>query len=137
MLPKKFQDLRVFITHVWKKLGLPKPTPLQLKMADVIQNVLKAAGVIPLPVSPTFAKRYPMLVLPDGKITRRVILEAYRGIGKSWECSTAAVWCLGWNVALNIMALSAAKQKSDEFSGFALQLIRDIPELNFLTPDKM
>lgn len=132
----KWSDFRVFLRHTWLKLGLPEPTPIQYKIADILQNIVKAGGIVPLPVSPTFAKRYPMLVTEDGKITKRVIIQAFRGVGKSWISAALTDWCLGFNVKLNIMSLSAAKQKSDEFTTFSLQLIQIIDELNFLMPDK-
>lgn len=121
---------------VWRSLNLPDPTPIQYEIADIIQNLLKHAGVVPLPPDPTFAARYPTLINEDGKPTRRVVLEAYRGFGKSWIASTAADWVLEWNKSANIMAVSAAKVKSDEFTTFCLQLIRDIPPLQHLMPSK-
>jgi len=136
MLDKKFHDFRVFITYVWKHLGLPAPTPKQYKIADVAQNVIKAAGVVNLPVARNFTKRYPMLVKADGRITKRLIILAYRGIGKSWINSALAAWVLGLNKDLNIMALSASQYKANEFTKFTLDLISGIPELQDLTPDK-
>lgn len=129
-------DFRVCLLMVWRHLGLSSPTPFQYQIADIIQNVLKNAGVVPLPVDPEFLTKYPMLAREDGSITHRVIIEAYRGFGKSWISATAAVWCLYWNVMLNIMSLSAAKVKSDEFTTFCLQLIREIPAFNHLAPSK-
>lgn len=136
MLPKEFHDFRKFLFYVWHKIGLPEPTKQQYVIADILQNVIKSAGVVDLPPSPTFAKRYPMLIKEDGQITRKLLIEAYRGIGKSYINATCAAWCLGINKDLNIMALSAAKTKSDEFTTFILLLMREIPELQHLLPDK-
>lgn len=136
VFPKEFEDFRKFLYYVWRKLGLPNPTPLQYKIANVIQNILKASGVVPLPVEPKFSEEYPMLLNRRGEITSRLLIEAYRGIGKSWINGTAAAWALGWNKDLNILAISAAKVKSDEFTTFVLNLIKEIPELRHLTPDK-
>ena len=32
-LPEKLRDFRVFLTLVWRHLGLPDPTPVQLSIA--------------------------------------------------------------------------------------------------------
>ena len=64
-LPEKLRDFRVFLTLVWRHLRLPDPTPLQLDIARYLQHG------------------------PD----RRVI-EAYRGVGKSWITSAYVVWKL-------------------------------------------
>lgn len=136
MLPEVFHDFRKFVFHVWRTVNLPRPTAKQYEIANISQNVIKSAGILKLPPDPNFTKDYPMLLDTKGKVTHRLVIEAFRGIGKSWLSSTLAAWCLGINPLLNIMALSAAKQKSDEFTTFCLQLLRDIPELNFLLPDK-
>jgi len=135
-LPKEFEDFRKFLYYVWFKLGLPEPTKLQYKIANVVQNIIKAAEIVPLKLSDNFIDQYPMLKNARGEITRKVIIEAYRGIGKSWIDATAAAWVLGWNKDIQILALSAAKVKSDEFTTFVLNLIKDIPELQHLLPDK-
>jgi hypothetical protein len=58
-LPKKLQDFRVFLTMVWRHLNLPDPTPVQLDIAHWLQHG-----------------------------PRRKIIEAFRGVGKSWITST-------------------------------------------------
>jgi len=48
-------DFRVFLVYVWRFLGLPDPTPVQLEIASFLQH----GG-------------------------RRIVVEAFRGIGKRW-----------------------------------------------------
>ena len=52
---KKFNDLRNFVYVVWKHLGLPEPTPVQYSICEFLQE-------------------------PH----RRIIIEGYRGVGKSF-----------------------------------------------------
>ena len=59
------KDFRKFLFIVWKTLNLPDPTPIQYDMGNYLQ------------VGP-----------------RRCVIEAFRGIGKSWITSAYVVWLL-------------------------------------------
>lgn len=101
------RDFRSFLFIVWKHLNLPDPTPIQYDIAKHIQN---------------------------GK--RRIIVEAFRGVGKSWITSAYAVWLLYMNPQLNILVVSASKSRADDFSTFTLRLIKEMPILEHLIPSE-
>lgn len=98
-------DFRNFLYLVWKHLDLPDPTPVQYDIAEFLQHG------------------------PD-----RIVIEAFRGVGKSWITVAFVVWLLYCNPQLKIMVVSASKQRADNFSTFALSLIHDIPQLRHLAP---
>jgi len=98
-------DFRNFLYVVWKHLNLPEPTPLQYDMAHHLQH------------SPT-----------------RCVIEAFRGVGKSWITSAYVVWLLYCNPQLNILVVSATKDRSDQFSTFVQMLIMDMDLLAHLRP---
>lgn len=96
---------------VWKHLGLPEPTPVQLSIADTLQ----------------FA--------PE-QITHgdRLIVQAFRGVGKSWITSAFALWNLFITPQKKIMVVSASQPLADNFSIFCKSLIADMPLLAHLRP---
>lgn len=98
-------DFKIFLTLIWKHVGLPKPTRSQYALADWLQN------------GPT-----------------KLVIEAFRGIGKSVVTGAYVVWLLYRNPQLRIMVVSASKLRADAFSTYCLRLIRDIPWLNHLLP---
>lgn len=100
-----FQDFRNFIYAVWKHLGLPDPTPLQYDIAHYLQHGPK-----------------------------RLVIEAFRGVGKSYVTAGFAVWNWLLDPDVKIMVVSASKERSDAFSQFCLRLINDMPELQHLIP---
>ena len=98
-------DFRKFLFVVWKHLNLPSPTPTQYDIANKIQHGDK-----------------------------RMIIQAFRGVGKSWITSAYVVWLLYMNPQLNILVISASKTRSDDFSTFTLRLINEMPILAHLRP---
>jgi hypothetical protein len=98
-------DFRNFLFVVWKYLNLPKPTAVQLAMAWFLQHG------------------------PD-----RLMIQAFRGVGKSWIAAAFVVWCLWCNPQLNILVVSASKNRADNFATFCLQIIETIPWLEHLKP---
>ncbi len=98
-------DFRVFMFIVWKHLGLPDPTPVQYDMAHHLQH-----GV------------------------RRMVIEAFRGVGKSWVTSAFVCWLLLRSPQTKILVVSASKDRADQFSTFVKRLIAEIPLLQHLTP---
>jgi hypothetical protein len=99
------QDFRNFLYMAWKHLGLPDPTHIQYDIADYIQHGPK----------------------------RRVV-EAFRGVGKSWITSAFVVHQLLLDPTKNILVVSASKQRADDFSTFTLRLITEMPVLRHLIP---
>lgn len=97
------QDFRNFLWLVWKHLNLPPPTAVQYDMATYLQHGPK-----------------------------RGVIEAFRGVGKSYVTSAFVVWLLYCNPQVNILVVSASKDRADQFSSFTKRLINDMPELAFL-----
>lgn len=104
-LPPKLLDFRAFLWMVWLHLGLPNPTEVQLDIANWLQYG-----------------------------PRRKVIEAFRGVGKSWITSAYVVWRLRLNPQLNFLVVSASKTRSDDFSTFTLRLINELPVLQCLIP---
>ena len=103
---EELKDFRNFLFLIWKHLNLPEPTPIQYNIADFMQGEDK-----------------------------RVIIEAFRGVGKSWICSAYVVHQLFLNPSLNFLVVSASKTRSDDFSTFTLRLIHEVPFLAHLKPN--
>ena len=91
-------DFRNFLYLVWKHLNLPNPTPVQYDIADFLQNA-----------------------------PRRAIIEAFRGVGKSYVTSAFVVHQLWKNPDIKIMVVSASKERADSFSTFTQRLISELP----------
>tara|TARA_R110000824_G_scaffold155052_1_gene327272 strand:+ start:410 stop:2185 length:1776 start_codon:yes stop_codon:yes gene_type:complete len=100
-----FEDFRVFLAAVWSFLRLPPPTTAQYEIAAYMQHG-----------------------------PQRLQIEAFRGVGKSWICSAFVLWLLFRNPQLNIMVVSAAKDRADNFTTFTMQLIKTMPMLSSLIP---
>ena len=65
---------------------------------------------------------------------RHLVIEAFRGIGKSWVTAAYVLWLLYCNPQLKIMVVSASKTRADDFSTFLLRLIEEVPWLEHLKP---
>ncbi|TBE66415.1 phage terminase large subunit [Rhizobium ruizarguesonis] len=97
------KDFRNFLFVVWKHLNLPVPTAVQYDIAGYLQHGPK-----------------------------RCVIEAFRGVGKSYVTSAFVVWLLYCNPQLNILVVSASKDRSDQFSSFTKRLIAEMPILAHL-----
>ena len=93
-LPEKLQDFRYFLIITWRHLNLPDPTPVQLDIAEYLQYG-----------------------------PRRKIIQAFRGVGKSWITSTYVVWKLRMNPQLKFLVVSASKDRADNFSTFTMRSV--------------
>lgn len=98
-------DFRVFLRQVWDHLGLPKPTPVQNDIARTLQ------------------------VGPD-----RLIIEAFRGVGKTWITAAYVLWTLFLDPQKKVMVVSASQPLADNFAIFCKSLINDMPLLAHLRP---
>jgi len=98
-------DFRVFLRQVWDFLLLPPPTPVQNDIAYNLQHG-----------------------------PRRFIIQAFRGVGKTWITVAFVLWCLLLNPQLKILVVSANQQLADDFSKFCKQLIHGMPILQHLAP---
>ena len=96
-------DFRNFLYLAWKHLALPDPTPIQYDIADYLQ-----------------------------KGPKRLIIQAFRGVGKSWITSAFVVWKLLCDPQLKFLVVSASKQRSDDFSTFTKRIIHEMPILQHL-----
>jgi hypothetical protein len=98
-------DFRKFMYVVWSHLNLPEPTPVQYDIAKYLQNGQK-----------------------------RCVIEAFRGVGKSWITSAFVCWILLNDPQKKILVVSASKERADAFSSFVKRLINEIPVLQHLKP---
>ena len=96
-------DFRNFLYLAWKHLALPEPTPIQYDIAEYLQNGPK-----------------------------RLIIQAFRGVGKSWITSAFVVWKLLCDPQLKFLVISASKQRADDFSTFTKRIIHEMPILQHL-----
>ena len=97
-IPEQLKDFRNFTYLVWSHLGLPEPTPIQYDIAHYLQN------------SP-----------------KRSIIEAFRGVGKSYITAAYVVHQLLLNPELKFMVVSASKARADDFSTFTQRIIVELP----------
>lgn len=97
------EDFRNFLYVVWKHLNLPEPTEAQYRMAYYLQHGPK-----------------------------RSILQAFRGIGKSYITVAYCAWLLYCNPQIEIMVVSAGEDRAIAFANFLKNLIETMPLLSFL-----
>jgi hypothetical protein len=96
-------DFRNFVFMVWQHLNLPDPTPVQYDMAEYLQHAPK-----------------------------RAVIEAFRGVGKSYITSAFVCWKLLLDPEVKVLVVSASKVRSDDFSTFTQRLINELPILHHL-----
>ena len=101
----KIQNFKNFLYLCWKHLNLPQPTPIQYDIADYLQSKDK-----------------------------RLVIQAFRGVGKSWITSAFVCHQLLLNPNRNILVVSASKTRADDFSTFTQRLISEMPILQHLQP---
>lgn len=111
MTPQEFEqklkdDFVFFLVHIWQHLSLPKPTWIQKDIGSYLQY------------GPA-----------------RLIIMAFRGVGKSFVTSAFVLWLLYRDPQLKIMVVSASKERADSFSTFTRRLIEEVPILHHLKPD--
>lgn len=100
-------DFRNFMFVLWKELGLRSPTGVQYDIASFLQRGPK-----------------------------RRIVQAFRGIGKSWITAGFAMWRLARNPNERILVISANEERAVQFTTFCRRLIREVPFLRHLEPPK-
>jgi len=98
-------DFRYFLTAIWAHLKLPSPTRAQLCIAEYLQQGPK-----------------------------RLQIQAFRGVGKSWITAAFVLWTLYNNPDKKIMVVSASKDRADSFSIFCQRLVLEVPWLAHLKP---
>ena len=98
-------DFKVFLQALWSQLDLPEPTRAQYAIADYLQHGPK-----------------------------RLQIQAFRGVGKSWITGAFVLWTLFNNPEKKIMIISASKERADNMSIFLQKLIIETPWLAHLRP---
>lgn len=98
-------DFRVFLWALWKHLNLPNPTPVQADIARYLQHG-----------------------------PRRRIIEAFRGVGKSWITVAYVLWRLYKDPQLRVLCVSATEEHASDLSTFLLLLIEQWPLVAHLKP---
>ena len=104
-MDNRIKNFKNFLYLCWKHLNLPEPTPIQYDIADYLQSSEK-----------------------------RLVIEAFRGVGKSWITSAFVCHQLLLNPQRNILVVSASKSRADDFSTFTQRLIGEMPILKHLVP---
>jgi len=100
-----YEDFKVYLHVVWDHLTLPKPTPVQLDIADYLQHG-----------------------------PRRRIIEGFRGVGKSYVTVAFVTWLLLRNPDEAVMVVSAGEDRATAFSIFVKRLIAEMEILQHLRP---
>jgi len=98
-------DFRNFLFLLWQHLSLPHPTEIQYDIAHFLQHG-----------------------------PRRMIIEAFRGVGKSWITAALVLWLLYCNPEERILVVSASKDRADAFSIFVRRIIEEWDFLQHLKP---
>lgn len=101
-------DFVYFVACLWHYLDLPTPTPTQIDIAK-------------------FLSRGP----------KRRMVQAFRGVGKSWLTAAYVLWRLLRNPNERILVVSASKDRADAFTTFVKRLITDVAWLAHLKPDPL
>lgn len=118
-----------------EKCSLPEGHPLRdfRNFLYLVWVFLWEAGAITAPKPDPTAVQYDIAsYLQHGP--RRKVIEAFRGVGKSWITSAYVCWRLLLNPNLNFLVVSASKDRSDQFSTFTKRLIFEFPPLAHLRP---
>jgi hypothetical protein len=98
-------DFSLFLRLCWKSLDLPAPTRAQLAMAQYLQH--------------------------GGS---RIMLQCFRGLGKSWVTAAFVLWTLFCDRDKKIMVVSASKQRADDFSIFCQRCVLEFDWLAHMRP---
>jgi hypothetical protein len=100
------EDFRNFLYLMWKWLRLPAPTEMQYDIASYLQH------------GPA-----------------RLMVEAFRGVGKSWITAAFVLWCLYREPNERVMVVSASKDRADAFAVFVKRCIAEWDLLSELRPE--
>ena len=101
-------DFRNCLWFIWKHLNLPDPTPVQYDMASFLSTPSED----------------------------RIIIQGFRGVGKSWVTAALCIWLWHINPNIRILVVSGSKSRADKFAQFVRRLIYEIPEFHWLKPGR-
>lgn len=99
-----YKNFPLFVSLVWRSIGLPQVTPIQADIAKTLQS----------PPSDRF------------------ILMGFRGVAKSFITCAYVVWRLWKDPQLKIMVVSANKERADANATFIKKIINELPFLHFM-----
>lgn len=102
---KLHDDFRALVWLIWHHLKLPSPTRRQYAIAQYLQHG-----------------------------PRRRMIQAFRGVGKTYTTCSYALWRLYRNPNERIKIVSANEDKAVENATFIRRLIEEVPHLHFLRP---
>lgn len=97
-----------FVFIVWRSIQLPEPTPIQIDIAQYLQN-------------------------PP---TDRIIIEGFRGVAKSFLTCAYAVWRLWSDRQIKVLIVSASADRADANARFIKRIIQTIPFLEDMKASK-
>jgi hypothetical protein len=100
-----YEDFRVFLFIVWRHLNLPDPTPIQNDIARYLQ-----------------------------KGPKRRMIQAFRGVGKSWITVAYVIWRLLREPDIAILVVSASKLHAESFTTFCMRIIYELEMCQHLIP---
>lgn len=100
-IDKARENFWAFVYIVWKSIGLPAPTPIQIDIAQFLQN-------------------------PPSD---RVIIQGFRGVAKSFLTCAYAVWRLWADRDLKVLIISASSDRADANARFIKSIINTLPFL--------
>ncbi len=100
------EDFIIFLHYVWSLLNLPPPTGVQIDIAKYMSN----------------------------RASRRKIIQAFRGVGKSYIAYAYVVWRIWKDPDTKILVVSATHNRAELFSSTCQNLIGLSPLLAHLLP---
>ena len=104
-IKKYVRNFPDFLEYIFHNINLPSPTPLQKNIAETLQ---------------------------EGH--RRLLIEAFRGIGKTYTTGAYAAWRLLRNPNEKILIVSASTTHATAISTFIHKLLNTVPLLEHLKP---
>lgn len=107
-ITKAKENFWAFVYIVWKSIGLPNPTPIQVDIAQFLQN-------------------------PPSD---RVIIQGFRGVAKSFLTCAYAVWRLWSDRDLKVLIISASSDRADANARFIKSIINTLPFLEDMKATK-
>lgn len=103
-IDRAYEDFRVMVYIIWRSISLPKPTEIQIDIANVLAN-------------------------PPAD---RIIIEGFRGVAKSFLTCALCVWILWRDPQKKVMIVSASKERADANAIFIKRIIHTLPFLSHL-----
>ena len=107
-IDKAKKNFWAFVYIVWKSIGLPEPTPIQVDIAQFLQS-------------------------PPSD---RVIIQGFRGVAKSFLTCAYAVWRLWSDRDLKVLIISASSDRADANARFIKSIINTLPFLADMKANK-